>query len=301
MYKKNIISIKKENIYCFFSKKSYRKKIKIKNSFFINLLKLFIIKKVQEEIFYKLKDNIFKTVKYSFYINTLKRNMNFYLSSKKKGKEYEELFNEIFPKLKKKKTINLNKTISKLNNEYQKKLRETNIYENNENDLINHLSSFSKFDKNLTNETFIKERLKSINLKNKNIFSLTKFLDLEYNKLINGKYCMKCYKKKKNCICKEDEIEFLDMEISSDEISLNSKINHFEYDSNKSKGILIRKKPKIEDDNFFDIFVEEENKFKEVHNNSIKTSNNYFSTNKLNSNSGNNSKKNLNKNYIKNN
>ena len=300
--KKIIISIKKENICCYFTKKNYREKRKIKNIFFINLLKLFIIKKIQEEIFYKLKDNIIlKPVKYSFYIKTLKRNINFYLSSKKKGKEYEEFFKEIFPKIKKSKNINLNKTISKLNKEQQKKLGETNIYENDENDLINHLSLFSEFDKNLTNETFIKERLKSINLKNKNIFSLTKFLDLEFNKLIQGKYCMKCYKKKKNCICiKEDEIEILDMEISSDEISLNSKINHFEYDSNKSKGNLIRKKPKIEDDNFFDIVVEDENKYKEVHNNSIKKSNNYFSSSK-NNNNDNNSNKKINKNYSNNN
>ena len=302
IYRKNIISIKKENILCFYSKISYREKIKIKNAFFINLLKLFIRKKIQEEIFYELKDNIkFKKVKYSFYIKTLKRNINFYLSSKKKEKEFEELFNEIFQKKKKKKNINLNKIISKLNKEEEKKLRETNLYENNENDLINHLSSFSKFDKNLTNKTFIKERLKSNNLKNKNIFSLTKFLDLEYNNLIYGKYCMKCFKEKKNCICtKEEEIEFLDMEVLSDEISLNSKINHFEYDSNKSKGIFIQKKPKNEEYNFFNI-IEEENKFKVVHNNSIKTSNNYFLNNNLNINNDNIQIKNHNKNYNKNN
>ena len=37
------------------------------------------------------------------------------------------------------------------------------------------------------------------------------------------------------------------MDIPNDEFTAKSLINHFEYDSTKVKGVLIKRKPKIEE------------------------------------------------------
>ena len=139
----------------------------------------------------------------------------------------------------------------------------------NENDLINEMGEFAKYDKNLSNGGFIKNKLKEDeNLKKNenNLFNLIKKVDDEYNNLINGKYCYKCGKELSKCKCDdinslfkdtdESKDNFGDMnEIDDEDLDFNmggddtkkKRINYFEYDSNKSKGILIKGKPKLND------------------------------------------------------
>ena len=253
IYKINIYKINKQlNSNSYFTKKIYKTKSLPPNLDFINLLKLYITKKTQELIFYKLKYNSFLQIENSFYIKTLQRNINFYLSNPKEGKKVKIFLEKVFPELKteKSKTI-INKILSNLTLSQQKQLQNNNIYTSIEEDFINYLNLFSKYDKKLSNENFIRERLKQSNLTNTNIFTLTKFIDDEYDNLVNGKYCIKCYQKRENCHCTkkstDDEEDYIDIEIPNDELSLKTMINHFEYDSTKCKGVLIKRKPKIEE------------------------------------------------------
>ena len=102
----------------------------------------------------------------------------------------------------------------------------------------------------------------------------------EINKKEYYKSFKKNYSKKINNKKNIELDEILDFEIPNEEISLNLKINHFEYDSNKSEGIIIKKKPKNEDKKILYLNSEEsENKYNEFEN-----KNNQFLSNSSNNN-----------------
>ena len=89
----------------------------------------------------------------------------------------------------------------------------------------------------------------------------------EINKKEYYKSFKKNYSKKINNKKNIELDEILDFEIPNEEISLNLKINHFEYDSNKSEGIIIKKKPKNEDKKFLYLNSEDsENKYNQFEN-----------------------------------
>ena len=146
----------------------------------------------------------------------------------------------------------LNDLVTKLNDnpensnkliDYQKEDAPSKKVDNN--DLIEEIGEFVKYDKNLSNSAFIKN------------------VDDEYNNLINGKYCFKCGKEILNCKCddinyifketenenekEEDEDDDLDFDFDNDEGMETKKINYFEYDTNKKKGLQMINKPKLED------------------------------------------------------
>jgi len=289
IYKKKITIIQKQiNFYSYFTKNIYRVIPSIPNLGFINLLNLYITKKTQESIFYRLKYNIFIPVHSSFYVQTLQRNLKFYLSNPKKGKKIINLLEKVFPDLQNnQKNITINKILSNLNPSQQKILQNSNIYSSIEQDFIDYLCLFSKYDKKLSNEHFIRERLKHSNLINTNIFSLTKFIDDEYDNLVNGKYCLKCYQKKENCHCTkkstDDDDDYIDMDFPSDEFSSKAIVNHFEYDSTKCKGILIKRKPKMEEayeDPITNMIIDNGKKLKEnpIITNKIESLNNSYNS-----------------------
>ena len=120
----------------------------------------------------------------------------------------------------------------------------------------------------MSNGGFIKKKLKDKNIlrKDNNLFNIIKNVDDEYNNLINGKYCNKCGKELLKCKCddinyifketeseenkkiEEDDDDNLDFDINDDiNLNKNKKINYFEYDSNKSRGLLVTNKPKLSD------------------------------------------------------
>ena len=126
------------------------------------------------------------------------------------------------------------------------------------------MTDFSEFDKNINNETFIIERLKRINLNDTNIFTLVKLIDNEFNNLVKGKYCLKCYNDIEICGCNkennikeiknnssddvsksfdksEDNLNFDDL---SDDADNKRQIHFFDYniDDNVDNNILIKTK-----------------------------------------------------------
>ena len=223
---------------------------------FVSLLNLFLTKNCQEYVYYLLKYNTKRTFQYPFYNKTLQRVLNFLRSSPSTkqgegGEKIKKLFNKIFPELYSTKTNII--LISSLSPESKKQLINTNIYNSLETDFINYICSFSKYDKHLSNPDFIKTRLKNTKLLCTNIFNITKFIDDEYNNLINGKYCLKCYLDLNKCICNKTKVEEetslledddgLDIDFGNDYLDRKNS----EYDSIKCKGITINRKPKAEE------------------------------------------------------
>jgi hypothetical protein len=260
--KDNIISLG-----LYLSKEYYKKiykKEKIKNCFITKSIKnpenirqintkllllttLFITKNIQQYIFNLLK-NKQEDFEYPFYLLTLNRVIKYLQSANYKGKNVKFVFEKIFSDL------NSNNYAKKdlillITPERENHLCNINIYNNIEQDFLNYMHGFSKFDKKLNNEKFLNVRLNNSIFQNTNIFTITKFIDTEFDNLINGKYCYKCYLDLDVCKCfkSNDELtdEALDIGLNDDYNPKNS-IKYFEYDINKSRGTLIKGKPKID-------------------------------------------------------
>ena len=275
---------------------------KQKNYSFLSLLDFFIKKNVQEFVFPQLKvnkeinnskrletnyridtnqniieENNSDSFTYPKYYNILRRIYNFYKTQKREDNpEAQKIYDELIPNIKEAKS--LNDLIIKLNDneDDSNKIIDNQNKEPDENadnnDLIEEIGEFVKYDKNLSNSAFIKNKLKE-NPKmkdNKNLFNIIKIVDDEYNNLINGKYCYKCGKEILKCKCddinyifketengegeeknvEEDEDDNFDFDMDDDEdegITKTKKINYFEYDTNKKKGLQMINKPRLED------------------------------------------------------
>ena len=148
------------------------------------------------------------------------------------------------------------------------------------------MCDFSEFDKNIKNEIFIKERIKKIKFNNGNIFSLVKLIDTEYNNLVKGLYCFKCYNNINLCNCKkgnnnnfskfsskndlnkvndksEDNSNLDDFDFISNDVSNEKRqINYFDYNKEENDdNILIKTKTNINDnqnEKLLDIILPEE-------------------------------------------
>ena len=272
------------NIYYYISKKrlklvvSEEKFNQHKNNlnYLILLVKIIISKNVQELIFQILKSKKFENKTkinyyFPFYLRTLQRITNYIKKNENPNKAISLFFNEIF-NFQNLKTISILKSICFLSEKNHDKLINSNIFASyKENDLINFLSDFSEFDKNLNNEEFIIERLKKIKLNNTNIFSLVKLIDNEYNKLVKGLYCFKCYNEIEICNCNKDKNlieskisisndmdksndrfeENLNFDDFSDDSDKRRQINFFDYnkDDKLDNNILIKTKTKNNDEN----------------------------------------------------
>ena len=215
---------------------------------FLLITSLFITKNIQQHIFNILKNN-YENFEYPFYIDTINRVLKYLQSNGCKGRNVQFIFNKIFS------DYNSNNTIKKdlillLTKEKEDNLRNTNIYNNLDKDFFDYVYHFSKFDKKLNNEKFLNVRLTNTIFNNTNIFTITKFIDNEFDNFVNGKYCYKCYLDLKSCKCfkSNDELtdEALDIGLNDDYNPKNS-IKFFEYDNDKkTRGALIKGKPKID-------------------------------------------------------
>ena len=239
-------------------------------NYLILLLNIFIKKNIQEYIF-----QIFKTRKtdllssnksyFPFYLRTIQRITNYVQKSENPNKKISLFFKEIF-KHQKTKVISVLKEVCFLLEKNKNKLINSNIFTGyEENDLINFLSDFSEFDKNLNNETFIIERLKRTKLNDTNIFTLVKIIDNEYKNLVKGLYCFECYNEINLCNCikkkksKETNIylsnnyqsrsndkssDNLNFDDLSDEADNRRQIHFFDYnkDGKDDNNILIKTK-----------------------------------------------------------
>ena len=221
---------------------------KINYIYFIQLLNLFVIKNTQEYYFYKLYNyyknnynistvknlNLYNNFNFSFpfYIRVLKRLFIYCKKENNQNRRLKCFLSLIFPSLSKNKTLYYLLTCLTIEN--KKKLYLTNLYNvnNEQNILIQFLDDFAKFDKQISNKDFITDKVTNTTFYNTNIFTLVKFVDNEYSKLKNGKYCKKCYKYENLCDCNK---KFFNNYISEDDL-IDLDINE---DSNSSRKILI--------------------------------------------------------------
>ena len=237
--------------YNFITKKYMRVIHLQKDLSFINLLYLLLVKNAQEYTFNILRLSPIEENEFPFYYNALYRTIKYIQTNPVKGKKVIKFITKVL-NLDSGKRIKPERILASLSKEQIKQLQNTNIYSSFEQDFIDYLTAFSKYDKRLSNETFISERLKLSKITNTTIFGIVKFLDEEYENMANGKYCFKCYLTTESCHCTKkstdaDEEEQFDMDLANDDFTAKSLINHFEYDSTKVKGVLIKRKPKIEE------------------------------------------------------
>ena len=293
--------ISKESKFQIKNKSNSDIELKEKNYSFLSLLEFFIKKNIDEYVFPKLKineeinnykpletnyridtnqniieeDNL-ETFTYPKYYKMLRRIFNFYKTQKREDKpEAKKIYDRLIPSMKESKS--LNDLIIKLNDNPNESLKIIeklpNSYINND-DLIEEIGEFVKYDKNLSNSAFIKNKLKENPNKKENttLFNIIKNVDDEYNNLINGKYCYKCGKEILKCKCddinyifketengeeekknieeEEDDDDNFDFCMDDDDdegITKTKKINYFEYDTNKKKGLKMINKPRLED------------------------------------------------------
>ena len=212
---------------------------------------------------------------YPKYYKNLRRIFNFYKTEKREeSPKAQKIYDEIIPDIKNSKSLNdlviklnenpenSNKLIDNQNKEGSKKII-------NNNNLIDEIEEFVKFDKNLSNSSFIKNKMKENPAfkNNKNVFNIIENVDKEYNKLMSGKYCFKCGKEVVKCKCDDinyifketdraeeiekegegEEDEDLDFDMDNDDGINTKKINYFEYDSKKKQGLQMINKPKLDD------------------------------------------------------
>jgi len=246
---------------------------KINYIYFIQLLNLFVIKNTQEYYFYKLYNyykknynistdknlNLYNNFNFSFpfYIRALKRLFIYCKKENNQNRRLKCFLNLIFPSLSKNKSLYY--LLICLTIENKKKLYQTNLYNinNEQNILIQFLDDFAKFDKQISNKDFITNKITNNIFYNTNIFTLVKFVDDEYNKLKNGKYCKKCYKYENMCDCSQkcfnnyiSEDDVIDLDINEDsnssrKIVINCFVNDNNEDvqrKNQNQIICIKKK-----------------------------------------------------------
>ena len=300
-----ISKINKQYIYkiepsenCFISKEMKSIIKKEQNYSFLSLVDFFIKKNIQEFVWPKLlpkeENNNNKRLETNYHIDTnqnvieleeepdeftypkyyknLRRIFNFYKTKKREDSpEAQKIYDEIIPDIKDSKS--LNELITKLNDNPENKDK---LIDNQDkivpkkqpdnNNLIDEIGEFVKYDKNLSNSAFIKNKLKEnpIMKDNKNLLNIIKIVDDEYNNLINGKYCYKCGKEILKCKCddinyifketenaeendEEGEEDNLDFDMDDDDETKSKTINYFEYDTNKTKGLQMINKPRLED------------------------------------------------------
>ena len=242
----NIYKKEKLNV-CFISK--YMKKnenIKQINIKFLLLTSLFIKKNIQQYGFYLLKKEK-KNFEYPFCLNTINRVLKYLNSYDYKGNIVKSLFNNIL------KSLNNGNAFKKdfillLNKEQENNLRDVNIFDIKENDCLDYIYGFCVFDKKLKNEKFLNVKLNNTKFYNTNIYTMTKFIDDEFENFVKGKYCYKCYLDINICKCSKEEI-IDDFEIGiDDDYNPKNSIKFFEYNKNGDRGTLIQSKPKTNED-----------------------------------------------------
>ena len=222
---------------------------------FLRLIYLFISKNTQEYVYYLFfpKINTYNIKnpnsisKFPSYVMILQRVL-YYLQKEVYSCNRNILifFFEIFQKqnILGNKFKTFHQVIASISKENEDALIHTSLFnkfdEKNQKEMIKFLCDFCKSDKMMHNDKFINERVNQTIFENTNIFTLIKFIDDEYNKLIQGDYCINCFQSIQQCTCNKyrninETIAKLDSSITlemSDNFNINEPIiiNSFEYD-----------------------------------------------------------------------
>ena len=213
------------------------------NISFITLLSLFFTKNIQEYVFIYLKYNspLFdysadinalscSNKSLSFPLTALKRLQRFFNERPQHSSKVKTFFQKVFPS----DSSNSVPFLAKVSAAHIKQLNNYNIYSSIEQDFIEFINEFSKYDKGYFNDKFINERLKQMRITNTNVFALVRLIDDEYANFVFGNYCMKCYSYVKSCKCSRNESECSDSGANDN----NSNNNDDYFDSISTKNVF---------------------------------------------------------------
>ena len=140
------------------------------------------------------------------FMNIILRHINIFKKNNNIKNEVIELIEKNLPE-----NININQISS--NNQYmllnislkqEENLLNSQIFQNNDNNLINYICLFFKYEKNKNNinYNFVYNRLIKEPLKFRNIFTVVRYIDSLDDKINNNKICMKCFCKRNEKKCK---------------------------------------------------------------------------------------------------
>ena len=265
----------------------YNPKIK----YFLYLINLFVKKNVQEFIFEKIKLNKNENNNKSyhgipFYIRTIQRVMKYLLKKNNSNKKVFLFFNEIFNF--KNKKISLLHKLCTLPKKERTKLIFSNLFTGyEENELINFVCDFSQYDKNLNNENFITKRLIQSKLNDTNIFTLIRIIDKEYENLVEGVYCLKCFNNVNLCICRQDTQRYFDN-------YENKNTNNNKNNNSINVNDVIKNSNKENNDNNNDNAMNNNNKNAMINNNNTMNNNDNNNNDNINNNNNDNNDNNNN-------
>ena len=226
--------------------------------YFFRHLQLFLVKNIQEYIFYRIKGYIMNysnrknnkikdeiqfqydmknAFDFPFYIKALYRCYIYYKNTN--NENFKNFFREAFPLIDKDKTFYYN--LVYLSSQNKKKLISTNLFNvlTEKNELIQFLNSFASFDKHISTQKLFINLINEYTFYNTNIFTLIKFVDINFCNSISKEMNKNIEKEKinyeiintlNNYSDNGSDIEILDSEINDTDNSRKIDINFFIYD-----------------------------------------------------------------------
>ncbi len=198
--------------------------------YFIKIFNQKIKKNINEFIFLKIFNIKKEPSSYSYFFLTIWRHLKINTDTKN---EISLLLKNNIPKFF---IQSFSKTyIPYINYKQEEQLINVQLFQNNDDDLINYIFYFFEKEKNVkinSDKKYIKNNLNKYNLKNKNIFCITRYIDLLYKDLINKE--LKVNENKENFFDNDDKCNVLTEE-NDDEIYIKNKEKNNNFIINRTK------------------------------------------------------------------
>ena len=193
---------------------------RIKVFYFIKIINQRIKKNVNQNIFFKLFNREKKEMNsYPFFFQTIWRVLKININTKN---EVSFLLINTIPKFFSDKFSQ--KYIPYITPNQENKIINTQLFKNNDDELINYIFYFIEKDRNINiNKKYIKNHLNEYNLKNRNIFFITRYIDSLYKDLIQKK--MKINEIKENIDINEEYLQTQENTNDLKNIQIYNEIN----------------------------------------------------------------------------
>ena len=190
--------------------------------YFLKIFHQKIKKNINEFIFLKIFQKEKEANSYSYFFQTIWRNIKINTDT---NNEISLLLKCNIPKFFQ---PNFSKThIPYINYKQEEKLINTQLFNKNDEELINYIFYFltkEKMFKMSINKKYIKNHLNKYNLRNRNIFCITKYIDLLYKDLVNKK--LRINENKENIPFNDEKCYILTEENDDDINKKNNEINN---------------------------------------------------------------------------